>query len=122
VEKKPDDVLRWYDRLTGEAGGRYLDWGVGALAGRVADAVADTYPERAMELYRQTAAGHIAHASPSGYEAALPPLRKLRDLLGRLGRADEWSRYLHELRQTHRRKRRLMEVLDRLENRRIVDG
>jgi uncharacterized Zn finger protein len=121
-EKRPDDVLRWYDQLSDRLRGRsanlYYDH---SLEGEVADAVADTHPERAIELYRQIIERHIDRTSPSAYEAARPFLRKLRDLLQRLDRRDEWSRYLAQLRDANRRKRRLLEVLERLDNRRIVD-
>ena len=36
------------------------------------------------------------------------------------GRSEEWSSILEDFRQNHRRKRRLMEVLDGLEDRPIV--
>ncbi len=114
-EKRPNDVLRWYDRLReGRRGG------VG-LEGRVADAVAETHPDRAADMYREIIAAFVAQTSPSAYEQALPYLRKLRALLGRLGRGAEWDRYLAGLRETERRKRRFMEVLDRIESRPIVD-
>jgi uncharacterized Zn finger protein len=64
----------------------------------------------------------IARTSPSAYDAARPVLRKLRDLLQRLNRQAESSRYLAQIRDANHRKRRLLEVLDRLDNRRIVDG
>jgi uncharacterized Zn finger protein len=88
----------------------------------VAEAVAEAHPDRAAALYREIIDGYIALTSPSAYEAALPYLRKLRDLLHRLKRASEWREYLAGLRETERRKRRLMEVLDRLERRPIVEG
>lgn len=122
-EKRPEDVLRWYDQLTAGRRARSFDWhGVGSLRGRVADVVAATHPDRAIALYREIIEGQIARTIPSAYEAARPYLRKLRDLLQRLDRHAEWSRYLAQLRDANRRKRRLLEVLDRLDNRRILDG
>jgi hypothetical protein len=52
-----------------------------------------------------------AHTAP-GHEVAVGFLHKLHDLLTRLGRSDEWRRYIAELRQTNARKRRLLEMLD----------
>jgi uncharacterized Zn finger protein len=122
-EKRPDDVLRWYDQLKKpRRSSAYSDWGPSAPDARVADAVADTHPERALTIYQEIVADSINRASPSAYEAALPYLRKMHQLLQRLGREAEWDAYLTGLRETHRRKRRLMEVLDRIEQRRIVDS
>jgi uncharacterized Zn finger protein len=122
-EQRPDDVLRWYDQLKKpRRSSAYSDWGPSTPDARVADAVADTHPQRALAIYQEIIADHINRASPSSYEAALPYLRKAHQLLQRLGRDAEWTAYLAELRETHRRKRRLMEVLDRIEQRRIVDG
>jgi len=122
-EKKPDEVLRWHDQLASEQRSRPYGWSsAGHYADRVADAVADTHPERSLAIYRQIVEQYIAQTSPSAYEAAVPALRKLRGLLQRLRREAEWSAYLAELRDKHHRKRRLLEVLDRLQGRRIVDG
>jgi uncharacterized Zn finger protein len=122
-EKRPDDVLRWFDRLNDARRSRPIGWGgAGYYADQVADAVADTHPDRSLAIYRQLAESHIARTSPSSYEAALPYLRKLRGLLQRLGREAEWSVYLAELRTEHHRKRRLLEILDRLQGRRIIDA
>lgn len=121
-EKRPDDVLRWYDALGRSRRTGYASYGEDSLEGQVADAVSQAHPDRAAELYRTIIEGNIARTSPSAYEAALPFLRKLRALLHRTGRAEEWGRYLARLRETERRKRRLMEVLDRLESRPIVEG
>jgi uncharacterized Zn finger protein len=122
-EKRPDDVLRWFDQLTAGRRSRSPRWyGIDSRSGQVADAVAATHPDRAIALYQQIIEEHIARTSPSAYEAARPFLRKLRDLLHQLNRQAEWSRYLTQLRDANRRKRRLLEVLDRLDNRRILDG
>ena len=121
-EKRPDDVLHWYDRIVARRKASPYGSGGDHLAGRVADAVALTHPDRALTLYRKVVEGQIALTSPSAYDAALPYLRKVRDLLLRLGRDAEWPRYVGEIRDANRRKRRLLEALDRLESRPIVDG
>ncbi len=80
----------------------------------VADAVADAYPERAIAIWKQLAEAQIAQTQPKAYGGAVGYLRKLGDLLARQGRADEWQRYIAELRQANARKRRLVEMLDNL--------
>jgi uncharacterized Zn finger protein len=121
LDKRPDEILRWYDRMTDKRQASNFGWG-GHYAARVADAVADTHPERALALYREIVEADVAATSPSAYEAALPYLRKVRALLHRLGRDAEWGQYVAGLREKNRRKRRFMEVLDRLESRPIVEG
>jgi len=46
----------------------------------------------------------------------------MRELLTSLGRRDEWESYLAGLRAEHRRKRALLETLERLAERPIIDG
>jgi uncharacterized Zn finger protein len=108
-EGQPDQVLHWYDRRRAEVRG----WG-GIDESLVADAVADAYPERAISIWKQLAEAQIAQTQPKAYGVAVGYLRKLGDLLARQGRADEWRRYIAELRQTNARKRRLVEMLDGL--------
>jgi uncharacterized Zn finger protein len=115
-EKKPDEVLRWYARLSeAQKGHTAHGFGWSDYRSRVAEAVADTHPERAAALYRDLIAGHIAVTKVSAYELAEPYLVKLKALLTRNRRAGEWAEYLTGLRQTHARKPRLLEVLDRVE-------
>jgi uncharacterized Zn finger protein len=45
----------------------------------------------------------------------------MQRLLGQLGREREWDEYLSGLRTEHRRKRALLETLERLSGRPIVD-
>jgi uncharacterized Zn finger protein len=121
-EQRPEDILRWYDAWRGDDQRRSGRSGGTGYEARVADAVARTHPDRAAELYRNIIETSVAQTSPSAYEAALPYLRKLRALLDKLGRSEEWGSYLARLRETERRKRRFMEVLDRLESRPILEG
>ncbi len=105
-------MLYWYDR---RPAGQALYSPINDNL--VADAVAGAYPERAIAIWKQLAEGQIAQVQPSAYEVAVDYLGKVADLQARHGQDDEWRRYLAELRQTHKRKRRLLELLDRLERR-----
>jgi uncharacterized Zn finger protein len=119
-EKRPDDVLAWYDRLRTS---RRSPWrGYVGREEQVADAVATAHPERALALYRKRAEDLIAQTSPSAYEEAARYLRKARKVLHRLGRDAEWDRIVADIREKNARKRRLLETLDRLANRRIIDS
>lgn len=84
-EKRPDDVIRWYDQ-------------------------------------RKSQGIRIALTTPKAYEVAAGYLRKAQRVLKKLGREKEWQNYLTELREANARKRRLLEILDSLAGRRIVEG
>lgn len=110
-ERQPDQVLYWYDRRPAARGG----WGdTGVDESRVADAIAGAYPERAMAIWKKLAEAQIAQTQTRAYEVAVGYLRTLGELMTRQGRADEWLHYIMDLRQTNARKRRLVEMLDRL--------
>ncbi|NKB70531.1 MAG: hypothetical protein GKR89_25965 [Candidatus Latescibacteria bacterium] len=59
-----------------------------------------------------------------GYEAAGLYLEKIRDALVGVGRYREWHQYLAGLKKQHKRRRRCLEVLDRVggHSRRIIDS
>ncbi len=114
-------MLTWYDRLRNAR--RRSPWAAyGGEDERVADAVAATHPERALEIYRQMADAQIARTSPSAYEEAARYLRKARKVLHALGRDAEWTQMIATIREKNARKRRLLEILDRLDNKRIIEG
>lgn len=108
-ERRPDEVLRWYDQRRAGAGG----W-LGINHDMVAEAVAATHPDRAIAIWKQLAEAQIAQTSPRSYETAAAYLRKLKRLLERARRMDEWRRYVAALREANKRKRRLLEILDRI--------
>jgi uncharacterized Zn finger protein len=118
-EKQPDEVLRWYDQPKPKSFG--IGWGWSVNDDRVAEAIADAYPERAIAIWKTLAERQIARTEPKAYEEAASYLRKMRPVMERLGKEGEWQDYLAELRQTHARKRRLLETLDRLSGRPIIE-
>ncbi len=117
-EGRPDDVLRWHDRLAPR--GRTGLWHSDDAEVRVARAVASTHPERAIEIYRAAAERLIDRAHPNAYAEAGGLLRRVREILDASGRSSKWPEIVAEVRESHRRKRRLMDVLDGLEGRPIV--
>ncbi len=123
AEKKPDEVLKWYDYAGRRRGGlRLYDFIVNPT--EVAEAIKSAHPERALDIWRETAEEQIARVSTSGYEAAIPYLRKMKNALTRAGRKQEWEAYLTSLREQNHRRPRCLEVLDRLKGgrRRIIDA
>jgi uncharacterized Zn finger protein len=119
-EKRPDDVLKWYDHKKSKKGIYW--WGAGYQDDQVAEAVADHYPDRAIDIWKGIAERQIALIKPKAYEEAARYLKKVHSLFKKLKREEEWNDYLLKLRQANARKKRLIQILDRLESRRIIDG
>jgi uncharacterized Zn finger protein len=107
-EKNPADVLKWYD-LQGT-----VRYGFGYDADRVAAAVQDFAPERSVALWKKLAEERIDLTKVRAYAEASVFLRKMKNLMGKQGMIVQWNAYIQSLRVAHRRKIRLMEVLDAL--------
>ncbi|QDU89402.1 hypothetical protein Pla175_27920 [Pirellulimonas nuda] len=127
AEKKPDEALRWYDAIvddetpkSGRAPRATASDATAALASRVAAAVAKSHPERALEVYRRELEMHLPHANQGAYESAADCLRKMRPVLRSLDRDNIWTELVKHIREKYRNRPRFMEVLDKLERRRIV--
>ncbi|MEX2389167.1 MAG: SWIM zinc finger family protein [Phycisphaeraceae bacterium] len=119
--KRADDILHWYDQLA--TNGRRSTWhwgGAGAYANRVAEAVANTHPERALAIYQSQLEANLTEAKTAAYEACASYLRKMRPILKKLGREDEWRQRVEQIREDYRRRPRFMEILDGIEGRTIV--
>ena len=118
AEKRPDEVLQWYDQREPR---RSVGWGYGALDdNRIAEAVVDSHPDRALTIWKEMAEGHIAVTNVKAYETAAGYLRKVHRTLKKLKREAEWKTYLANLKEENKRKRRLVEILDGLEGRPII--
>ena len=118
AEKRPDEVLRWYDQRKPRSRG----WDSGWFAeDSIAEAVEGTYPDRAVAIWKQLAEQQIALTKPKAYEEAARYLRKVHRVLKQLGKEPAWQDYLAALRRANERKRRLVEMLDTLTGRRIIE-
>lgn len=106
--KNPAEVLNWYDLQ------RKSQRGFGYNPDRVAAAVRDFAPERAIALWKGLAEAQIALTKPKAYVEAADFLRKMGKLMRERGLATQWNAYIQSLRHEQRRKTRLMEVLDGL--------
>ncbi len=115
LEKKPDQVLKWYDqRPKTRFGGLEVD------EDAIATAIQTYAPERAVDIWKSIAESLIAQAKPSAYQKAAKYLRKAARVMGRVKKLPAWGNYLDALREQHHRKRRLMEILDGLDGKPIV--
>jgi uncharacterized Zn finger protein len=117
-EKRPDDVLRWYDYPKAKRE-KYWGWD-GYQEVSIAEAVTEHYPDRALAIWKGLAEKEIALTKPRAYETAAGYLRKVRTLLKELKRENEWQAYLLQLRQANIKKRSFIEILNRLESRPII--
>jgi uncharacterized Zn finger protein len=113
AEKQPAEVLQWYDLQ------RKAQRGYGYSADRVAAAVRDFAPERAIALWKGLAEAQIALTKPKAYVEAAVFLRKMGKLMHERSMTTQWETYVQSLRHIHRRKPRLMEVLDGLSSKGI---
>ncbi len=108
LEKRFDEVVRLYEVAKKN---RIEGWGLGE---RVAQAVAKTHPEMSLSIWRTKVDGLIAQVKPQAYNEAAVFLRHMRKVYEAGGQMAQWQALLSELRQTHKAKRRLLEVLDGL--------
>ena len=115
LEKKPDQVLRWYDERPKSRFGWY-----GVDEDNIATAIQTHAPDRAVTIWKDKAERLIAQVKPSAYQEAAKYLRKIAKVMSREKRLAEWEAYLKELREEHHRKRLLIEILDGLDDEPIV--
>jgi len=106
-EKRPDDVLKWYH--LSKKSRWYHD-----TDNSVAEAVKSTHPDEALAIWKRVAEWEIARVKPAAYKIAAAYLKKTRALYRKRKRTDEWNTYLLSLKQHHKAKRRLIEILDSL--------
>lgn len=123
VDRRHDDVLRWYDAmLAGQKPRGGMSWyESGGYADGVAAAVAESHPERSLDIYRQRVNDYLPHAGVSSYEAIAGYLRKMRPIFRQLHRESEWDGLLADIRLHYKKRPRFMEILDRLDSRPIVE-
>jgi len=77
ADRRPDDVLRWYDMWCAAAKGQRAGWYYGARshADKVAAAVAESHPERTLTIYRSCVDENLTRAEISAYETVAAYLR-----------------------------------------------
>jgi uncharacterized Zn finger protein len=114
-EKKPDQVLRWYDQRPKRRFGWYS-----LEEDRIASAIKTHAPDRAVAIWKAMAESLIAQVKPRAYQEAAKYLRKAGQIMAVRKNQKEWDKYLQELREKHARKRRLMEILEGLDGKPIL--
>jgi uncharacterized Zn finger protein len=114
-EKKPDQVLRWYDQRPQRRYGWYSP-----DEDRIASAIKTHDPDRAVAIWKAMAEGLIAQVKPRAYQEAAKYLRKAGQVMAGQEKQKEWDQYLKELKETHFRKRRFIEIMEGLEGKPIA--
>ena len=114
-EKRLDDAVALYKQQT--EGHRRR----GSRDKEVARAVEKSHPDVALTIWERLARQQIDLVKPAAYEVAAGHLRRMRRIYQQTGRAAEWQELITAIRHEHKRKRRLMEVLDSLEGKRLID-
>jgi len=117
AEKRSDEVIIWYDKLREVSrvrGSFYLP------DDKVADAVAEQFPERALCIWKEKAERLAQEARLKSYESSVGYLKKIRVLMKNQGMDDAWGEYLTTMRGVHARKKRFLEMLMVLEGEKIL--
>lgn len=118
-EDDADEVVHWYEELKKSKGeaekSRHF-----ILEEEIANAVKDRYPSIAIEIWKNVAEDLISKTKVSSYEAASMYLRKIKETLESIGMKEEWNAYLRQIREANRLKKKLLEILNRLEKARII--
>ncbi len=78
---------------------------------RVAEAASETHPQAALDIYRQQAERLIEARGRDNYRQACAYLTRVRDLYRHLSREPEWTGFIAELQERHRRLPALKEEL-----------
>ena len=86
----------------------------------MAQAVANSHPDVALNIWRDIVNGLINQVKPKAYEAAAVYLRLMEKVYKRNKRLVEWQALLAGLRQQHKAKWRLIGELDMLSGKKIV--
>lgn len=123
-EKDIDRALSIYKAET-KSLHTHWGWGgawTGGIHQEVAQAVAKCYPDEALTIWKRLVKGLIAQTKPAAYRSAVPYLKKIRGLLERTGRKSEWDRFLSVIRVENARKRKLLEILDGLEAKPLIES
>ena len=115
LEKRFDDVVALYQDLR-----KTKRWGFGTDKA-IAEAVSETHPQIALDIWRSIADSLIGQVKPKAYEEAAGYLRRMCKVYQENNRLADWRNLLDELRKEHKPKRRLLEVLDGLSGKKIID-
>ena len=70
------------------------------------------HPADSLEIYRRQVEPIINHKNKDAYREAVAMIKKVGELMRRVGRSKDFTAYVASIRDTHRRKRNLLALLD----------
>ncbi|MFW6153844.1 MAG: SWIM zinc finger family protein [Planctomycetota bacterium] len=117
----PTAILHWYDAIHAKA--ERTRFGLSLRRYRsdeVAEAVRESHPDRALDIYRRKIQRLEPHADPRNYEEIAICLRKMKPIYESLRRGEQWNELVDRLRTEYRRRPTFVEALDRLDDKPIV--
>ena len=117
ANRQPEEAVMWFDRLRKDRRGP--GWYF-YPEDKLWDATVDRFPERALQFWRGCAEQQARTAQPKGYENAIGYLKKIRTLMKKKGRNEEWVVYLAGIRNEHARKKKFIGMLDVMEGKKIL--
>lgn len=119
LEEDPEEVVHWYEELKKREPEAESYWR-SISENKIANAVKEKYPGIALEIWRKLAEKLISETKVSSYEEASSYLRKVKETLEAKGEKEAWETYLSEIKEVNKRKKKLLEILDRLGADRII--
>ncbi len=84
----------------------------GALWFQLAEAREKDHPEEAIAVYTEQLTPALQNAEQRAYEDAVAILRKIRKLIARIGKEDEFASLIQSVRAQYKPRRNLMKLLD----------
>jgi uncharacterized Zn finger protein len=118
AEKRTENVLHWYDLRKNQ---KFGWWRGEHQEDKIAVALATDYPDKAVDIWKRLSENLIAQVKPKAYEKAVVYLRKIQRVLKEQQKEKEWQKHIIILRQKHARKTRLLEILNGLDAKPILD-
>lgn len=118
-ENDADEVVHWYEELKSSKGEADKSR-ESILEDEIANTVKEKYPAIAIEIWKNIAEDLISKTKVSSYEAASIYLRKVKKTLESIGKKEEWEAYLKQIWEANRLKKKLLEILNRLEKTQII--
>jgi len=115
MEKRFNDVVTLYQEL------RKIKRWSWETDKAVAEAVAVSHPQLAVDIWKAIVDSLIAQVKPRAYEEAAGYLRRIGKVYQQNQQISEWQSLISELQRVHKAKRRLMEVLAVLSGKKILD-
>ena len=115
-EKRKDDVIKWYRKLTRD-GLEFSDahgWGEDRNEDVVA-VIGEDEPGLALKFWQWRIADNRGRTDRHCYQKIGVALRKMRPLMERLGCCEEWQRLLSDLRTENKMRRNLVAILNEID-------